>query len=148
MLVSHTLDLLTHPYDIRAVDISYGRLNISPVWDNSHCYIIHRTYTLVWHTNCIIMSYGWLVNSSVWHRYIVVVSYGWLTKSSIWDNNIPMSLHWRHVNVIVPSHHLGWGNNPSVWDSSHTWVYSRHTDEWMTHPYDMYIIYMYIYIYE
>ena len=51
--LSYTDDLVTRPYDIMSVSISYVGLNISSVW----------------HSNNIPISYGWLINSSVWHSH-------------------------------------------------------------------------------
>ena len=79
--MSHTNNLLTHPYDISTVAMSYGWL----------------TYSFVWHRYTVVMSYRWFTKFSVWDSEIClkkssvlynfdIISCGRVTDSSVLDS--------------------------------------------------------------
>ena len=144
MLISHTDDLTSHPYDIATIylshtddllvsngPMSYGRDSNSYVWDRC----------------TVAKSYGWDVKLSVgvnssWlchteelvsRPYEIVIlfamSYGWDVKSYVWHSNSPMSYGrdsnsyvWDRCTVAMS---YGWDVKSYVWLSNSGYVIRR-----------------------
>ena len=84
IMLSHTDDLVTRPYDKRAVAISYEWLT------NSYGDLLTHMDDLLTRScdiTLIVMSCGRLNISPVWHSNSIPISNRWLTNSSVWQNH-------------------------------------------------------------
>ena len=105
IMLSHTDDLVSHPYDITIIGISYvGHIN-SSVWHKVCCYFIRSTYYLVrmtqgrllFHTQDLASHLYDIAGVYLAHTddlqipphdiTAVLISYGRLNISSVWHTN-------------------------------------------------------------
>ena len=82
-LLSHTDALISPPYHISAVDISYRWLNISSVWQNYKLCLIRTTHNLMRMTYVQMLSHTDDLLSHLYDISAVAISYGQLDFSSL-----------------------------------------------------------------